>query len=1473
MPAFDEAEQVELAAEVQELRDFGSDVGEDEAAAAGGGGGDKAKAASGGSVPVIGSLLDFESALNLRLATLTRTSGRAFRAIAVYVPLQRTSLNFEVTFEDIASGARLVCRLDEVKSSYMDWSAQFCASFLALFLPTLEHPNATLLMNAIFSARPGRPPPPPGSYHPRLNEDADHLFFSYTKLREIISKKKKDTALNPQLLTVAVLNAYAEEWKNFISTPGSCLPQDFLQASFNFQPKGGLLNKELLQVQLATAADCILALNQRQAITGERRRGADTPAPPHSLSNVGKNTHRWSLIFVSAPVRAAAGVSAIPPMQDLLTGQFVEPLSLSSNNVIYIIGSGTAANSFSKFPLQRKGQCAFSILLKDIESQLGQQRRQTLTATLTQAMDCFSRLTWMGIMKAETGEERQPHPTNAFYRLQRRTVQREIVPSFLEGVFSPANRLGGGGGAPSAGGPDATTAAKASQRLEAHLQGIYNNPDRLHREEALRAELQHCRVFFVTLASADVTAARRADNPFSSKNGITEAQTQLWSTLALPNPPPMALHEAEVDEKSGEVTAFVEPEDVLPVGLPLGPRDAPNPKDRAAGAILISWDVKRVLLFLRTSKKLRRFLFNGGRIWCAQYAQYLLKGFNHLHLGTMERTLLQYHDGPLRGPMHPLAKLKLIFEMQLEVAVNTRQLCSLLHRMDGLLASTEMESNGLQVESQTEVSRFANRLRLDHERLEKDLLDRILDFTKHMDDEVRQRINFRSPQDISTIIYGGALCRHLGMRFVPVRPTRYPITSLLPHAACHVTGTTLPEVYTQPAALLGETSGTAANTTPELAFTAAQVEGALRRAQELTRRATMEHLLPATAVVVLTVRARLGGLLEQVCLYCPGAPGDTPELNVRVAVDDILPMSDHPDLVTVPQLRELIVNYKPLKQILPHRRLGKKSYELRNVLILTNCTHEKLEPLVDTGVVRAIVEALLPPAAGRDEPGLPFERVCFADLHRAFPPPPQGVGDSFESDFTALTGSSDVTFSAKVNWDVHAGELMALSGLEGVLRALLSHCAAGMGTPRDAFRNTHPVPAALPEGVHGQEQASTPGMLWMVTPPNLRPILYRFLRGRTASSGADAMERVTVLLSPYKEIDLSFFAALQQLRFTEKKLQLFDEGCLFRAVLPENHDRVHGELCHCVTATGRLSSQAPNLQNIPKEQDLRRLIVSRFGRAGRMVEADYSQLEVVVLAALSRDSKMMQELREKIDFHCLRVSLMTKEPYADVVRKTKVEKDPGYVQLRQQAKVFSFQRQYGAGIATIATTTGLTEHEVERLIAAEESHYRELGHYYQLVKDCVEAGADRLLRMRTLDAALTNANARRVLMLTEPLYYFVVPTGSKFDFTKDRKSVPRLKNYPVQGLAGEIVQIMCGKIVRLFFEKKNYNNKAFLVNTVHDCVWVDCHEDVAADVVADLKQLMGNTQQVMDTLYPEMKLDVPFSAEVHQGPSLGELSS
>lgn len=1629
---------------------------------------------------------EFESPLNLRLASLTRQPGKAFRAIVVHFPFQRTgsSMDFELTFEDIATGMRLVCRLSEVKSLYFSWISQFRVTFVSLFVPTLHHPSAVLLQHAILNGLPPRLPPPAGSLQPRVNDDPDHFFLSFQKLQEIVVSKhekirealkaKQDdplsdaqstvqnTGSNPNiktqdgrigipLLTVTLMNTTPEEWYAFIASPLSCVPQDFFLAAYHYRVSAqtsltATLNKELLLAQLSAAARTLLfycqiskkgnsvvntSASSEDFTSLSTAIAAASPARPGVISS---SSSLWKLVFVSSPAKTVV----VPPlMQDLLTGQFVEPLVLSGHDVLYIIGTGNSCLAFHQLPTARKGKHAVSLLLQDIESQLGLHRphRVNLTAVLTQALENFSRRTWMGLMKLESGQLRAPQPTTTFFRFQRRSVPREIVPTFLEDVFGTGSRSGeqgrgnsspalgdvGGGRHPVTSGTGVLSRLQLEQQplskdVEGYVSSIFNHPERLEREQALRDELLRCRSMFIHLETAGVTAARRSDNPFSNRNGIVEAWVQRWDNLSQGAPRPVTkhfrcrqkglgswrnredenIHARSEEDKQGRKSAlnphllpasssfspvFLSADDILPLDFPTKPPSDPNPSLRASNCIIIAWDAKRTLLFLRGSRRLREFLYNGGRVWCAQYAQYLLRGCDPHHLASLDRTWAMCDDPskpPLAKPLSPVGKLRVIFDMQLQLGVHGRQLRSLTQRMDGLLASTEMETNGLRVVPQRVVSRFAQQLTQQHERLEKDLQMKIMDFTKEMEDSVRKRINFRSPQDISTIIYGGGLCRYLTSRFVPVRPSKHPITSLFPHFACHVTSTVVPHMYTQAETLLGSFHSGNASTVASsgFTFTKRQVDDALQTIQlccrthlprGLNRVGPSSVLLANTAVVVLVCKASMGGMLERVSLYCPTVEesekphvvfcpkesltqvdgvgerekededgkrehskniGDMPskrrpfsppfcyvgkeELRARVAVDEVTsPASPSASssgvfkepLLTVAQLKDKIRTFPPLQML---RKFFRAKHPLcvkaiQNVVILTDCTHERLEVLVDTGVVQTIKETILGKEGGRhnERPTAPqsgrgsyagisgvdgggsslfappVERVCFVDLNKAIPPPPS-TDDSFESDFSNLSARPPSgSFSAKESWEDLTKEcIRANGGLESFFHNLLAHCASLVGTPRDPFRSSHPLPSILPQGLHGQEQASTDGMLWMATPPALHPILHRFLQGRGASSSADAIERVTVFLSPYKKnIDLSFFKCLQQLRFTEKKLQLFDEGCLFRAVLPECHDRVHGEFSHCVTATGRLSSQSPNLQNIPREEDLRRLFVSRFGtQEGRMIEADYSQLEVVVLATLSGDQRMTEEIKRKVDFHCLRVALMLKEPYESVERKVKKEKNPHYIQLRQQAKVFSFQRQYGAGVSTISTTTGLTEREVESLIAAEEQHYNGLSKFYRLVEGVVDAGSERLLRQRQLEPALP-IHLRRVILLSTPKNYFVVPTGSKFDLRKDRKSGPRLKNYPVQGLAGEIVQVMCGELVRHFYKKRNYGNRAFLVNTVHDCVWVDCHKSVVELVKKDISRIMGDTQQRLAALWPNISFDVPFNAAIQSGPSLGELAS
>nr|CCC91504.1 putative mitochondrial DNA polymerase I protein C [Trypanosoma congolense IL3000] len=1463
-----------------------------------------------------------EDPLNLRAATLMQQPGKAFRVITVTYETKR-ELNFALTFEDIASGIRLNCRLQDVRTEYMNWLQQFRASWVVLFVPTLAAANATLLENAIVYTKPE---PALGVKNHGFSsswqwEVPDHVLISYSKMREVLCKVKRDEQVDKEIVSNTVLNAVAEDWKNFIHSAASCSPASIVTASFNFRPSGGYvqLNKQLLHSQLTTTAMTLLRPTVHDVSqTGKNSVvSAAKGAVDDGRSSVNGDYGRkepWSLIFVSAPPGGVGGNFgpnrvnlAVPPMQDLLSGEFVEPLALGGRNVVYIIGSGTAAEAFAKLPLVRKGKRRVSILLKDIESQLGPCRlsRPTLTTTLIQALDAFSRYTWMGLMKEEEeGVVRVPRPPRDFARLHRRSVMSEVLPAFLEPTLGHMlhDSSSGGAGVRVDGGGAAAEAnsspqqGKTNRRVDEHIRTIFGSAVRLKEEEALRDKLRASTCFFVDVISANVTAARRTDNPFSTKNGILEFHGQLWSSIDGGNSvgtggkvghPRIETFKAQMSP-DGSVQKFVAADACIPIGLPIGlalekGKDG-SASTNASNGIIIAWDVKRALLFLRESKKLRQFLCSGGRIWCAQYAQYLLKGFNHRNLATMERTVLQYHTS--QSTLHPIEKLKIIFESQLDIAVCTRQLISIVNRMDGLLACTEMELRGLQIAPQEDVTEFARNLKRSREELEKTVNNKIMVFTEGMDSEVRRRINLRSTQDISTLIYGGALCRHLGTRFLAQHAPRLPVTAILPHAVCHLTSTPVPAAYVSIESLLVPKGGCNNNphagggggssrSTEAAAITPGAVKFALKTIDKYVKDNTLENLLHTTAVVVVTCKVRASSFLEVITIHCPSSDPNG-ELRHTIAIDDVLPVMSDPEMVTVSQLKEKIASYKPLRAIQPLKKCGKRSYDLRNLLILTHCSPERTAVLVETGVIGAIAEVVL--GKENEERSL-LERVCFCDINRAFPPPPQG-GDSFENDFLGLVNVAEHSgTSSRGNWEAFLQNLDTSRGFEATLRSLLQHFGRLIGTARDPFRTAHPLPVALagqnghpPHGSHGQERASTRGMLWMVTPERLHPLLHRSLRGRSASSGADAIERINVLLANEEQVDLSFFKALQQLRFMEKQMQLFEEGALFRAVLPECKNRVHGEFCHVVTATGRLSSQSPNLQNIPKE-DLRSLIVSRFGRtSGRMIEADYSQLEVVVLAALSRDTRMLQELHENVDFHCLRVSLMTKEPYEHVVDRVKRVKDPHYIQLRQQAKTFSFQRQYGAGISTIATTTGLSEAEVERLIAAEEQHYKDLGRYYRLVTDCVEAGADRLLRLRTLDAASWSPAKRRMILMTEPMHYFVVPTGSKFDFTKDKKSVPRLKNYPVQGLAGEIVQIICGKIIRRFYSRNNYNDKAFLVNTVHDCVWIDAHVSVADEVMRDVSDIMSSTSDIISSLWPDVKLDVPFKADIHIGTSLGELS-
>ena len=372
------------------------------------------------------------------------------------------------------------------------------------------------------------------------------------------------------------------------------------------------------------------------------------------------------------------------------------------------------------------------------------------------------------------------------------------------------------------------------------------------------------------------------------------------------------------------------------------------------------------------------------------------------------------------------------------------------------------------------------------------------------------------------------------------------------------------------------------------------------------------------------------------------------------------------------------------------------------------------------------------------------------------------------------------------------------------------------------------------------------------------------------------------------EDTLSYFAKLGDkpskilldLRQMEKQLSTYyeDKKSGMMSLVHSNDNCIHHELIHNKTTTGRLSSANPNCQNIPKEDksEIRELFVSRFGpEKGVCIEADYSQLEVVTLCCLSKDKQMTDDLTKNVDFHCKRVAMMRPDlTYEDVLERAKHRKEPEFVKLRQQAKIFSFQRQYGAGVKMLSESTGLAPDVIRAIIAKEKETYAGCDLFYDMVS----------LSCHTFDPTL-QTGARN--SHGDNIYKGVFPvlTGSRFVFTQSdvpfevqpgepttNYSPTHLKNYPVQGFAGEIVQIMLGQLYRHFVKNNNYGGRALLTNTVHDCVWIDARREVAKEVAADVTRIMSDARRVLNESWPEMGCEVEFPVDVVIGPNMGHVA-
>lgn len=98
-----------------------------------------------------------------------------------------------------------------------------------------------------------------------------------------------------------------------------------------------------------------------------------------------------------------------------------------------------------------------------------------------------------------------------------------------------------------------------------------------------------------------------------------------------------------------------------------------------------------------------------------------------------------------------------------------------------------------------------------------------------------------------------------------------------------------------------------------------------------------------------------------------------------------------------------------------------------------------------------------------------------------------------------------------------------------------------------------------------------------------------------------------------------------------------------------------------------------------------------------------------------------------------------------------------------------------------------------------------------------------------------------------------------------------IKNYPTQGTGGELVQLVLGLLWRRFVATDFYAGRAFLVNTVHDCVWIDTHSDVTEQVAKEAATIMQGIPTYLRAFY-SVECPVPFPVDVKTGPNMLTLS-
>lgn len=272
--------------------------------------------------------------------------------------------------------------------------------------------------------------------------------------------------------------------------------------------------------------------------------------------------------------------------------------------------------------------------------------------------------------------------------------------------------------------------------------------------------------------------------------------------------------------------------------------------------------------------------------------------------------------------------------------------------------------------------------------------------------------------------------------------------------------------------------------------------------------------------------------------------------------------------------------------------------------------------------------------------------------------------------------------------------------------------------------------------------------------------------------------------------------------------------------------RIHTEFNQCITTTGRLSSTNPNLQNIPTRSEEAKDIKSAFipSEGNVLVSADYSQIELRLLAHMSGDEQLIKAFNEGDDIHAITA--------AQILGKSVSEVTPAE---RRDAKAVNFGIIYGISGYGLAENLSIPQYKAKEFIA---NYFTMHPKVREFMDGCVKSARER-------GYSLTMLGRRRNLSDLNASNYMV------------RSSAERMAmNTPLQGSAADII-----KLAMLGVEKRLASMKSKMILQIHDELIIDA----AADEAEEVKKILSYEME------HAVKLSVSLIAEATSAKNWGEL--